>query len=144
MKLIKILTHPYIIIISFFIILINGEGFGGFFLLYVLMGLPYGAIHSLLALLGIVFLVVNYYKYKGKKELLVQCLLEIFGIILLILSVFVFFYNDKQHYNYGTFYKLIPMIMLILFGIISLLSIINNIMIIYKISTRNGIHNLNL
>lgn len=144
MKLIKILTHPYIIIISFFIILINGEGFGGFFLLYLLMALPYGAIHSLLALLSIVLLLVNYYKSKGKKESIVQCLIEISGIILLILSLFVFFYNDKQHYNYGTFYKLIPMITLILFAIISLLSIINNIMVIYRISTRNGIHNLNL
>ncbi|MEJ7676831.1 MAG: hypothetical protein WKG06_02920 [Segetibacter sp.] len=67
MKLIKILTHPYIIIISFFIILINGEGFGDFFFLYLLMALPYGAIHSLLALLSIVLLLVNYYKSKGKK-----------------------------------------------------------------------------
>lgn len=144
MKLIKLFAHPYTVIISFFIILINGEGFGGFLLLYLLFGLPYGAIHSLLAVLGIVLLLFNYYKYGMKKESVLQCVIEIIGVFLLIFSLFLFFYNDKQHYNYGTFYHLVPIIMLILFGIISLFSISSNIFTIYKISTKSSIHNMNL
>jgi hypothetical protein len=90
-KLLNIITHPNIVIISFFGILINGEGFGGFFLLYVLLGLPHGVIHALIALLGVVLLLVNYYKYKRKKKLIAQSLIEILAVILLMLSVFVFF-----------------------------------------------------
>jgi len=143
MKLIKILIHPYTVIISFFVILINGEGWGGVFLLYLLFGLPYGAIHSLLALFGIVLLLVNYHGYKRRKDTVLQCLIEIIGVIFLILSLFIFFFNDKQHYNYGTFYQLVPVIMLILFGIISLSSIVSNILTIYKISAKKSVHNMN-
>lgn len=144
MKLIKIFTHPYTVIISFFIILINGEGFGGFFLLYLLLGLPYGAIHSLVSLIAIIVLVFNYKKYKRRKEFIIDYLMEIIGILLLLLSLFLFFYNDKQHYNYGTFYELVPVIMLILFGLIAITSIVNNIVSIYKVSSKNTMHNINL
>ncbi len=144
MKVIKILTHPYTVIISFFIILINGEGWGGFFLLYLLFGLPYAAIHSLLALMGIGLLLFSNQKYKRKKEYMIEGLMEILGVLLLLLSLFLFFYNDKQHYNYGTFYQLVPVITLILFSIIALTSIVVNVMAIFRISTKNSIHNINM
>lgn len=144
MNLIKIATHPYIIIISFSIILIIGEGWGSFFLFYLLLGLPYGAIHSLIALLGIVLLLINYYKYKKKKELVLQCLTEIFAVFLLILALSVFFYNDKQHYNYRTFHLLVPLLTLILFAIIALSSIIVNIISIYKTVAKKSYHHLNM
>lgn len=143
MKIIKILTHPYTVIISFFIILINGEGWGGFFLLYLLFGLPYGAIHSILALLGIGLLLFTYRKYKRKKEAIIECSFEILGVLLLLLSLFLFFYNDKQHYNYGTFYQIVPVIMLILFLLIALISIVSNVITVYKIVLKNSIHNVN-
>lgn len=50
MKMIKLFTHPVVIIIAFLLILINGEHLGGFYLLYILLGLPHGAVHSLLAI----------------------------------------------------------------------------------------------
>ncbi len=144
MKIIKILTHPYTVIISLFIILINGEGFGGFFILYLLFGLPYAVIHSLLALLGVVLLLANYSNYRGKKEGLPNYAIEIMGVLLLILSIFIFFYRDKQHYNYGTFVQLVPVITLILFAIIALLSIVVNVISIYKIVTKKSYHHLNM
>jgi hypothetical protein len=144
MKVIKIITHPYTVIISLFIILINGEGWGGFFVLYLLFGLPYAVIHSLLALLGVVLLLVNYYKYKGKKEGLSNYVIEIIGVFLLMLSIFIFFYTDKQHYNYGTFYQLVPVITLILFTIIALSSIIVNIISVYKTAAKKSYHHLNV
>ena len=139
MKKIKILTHPYTVILSLFIILINGEGFGGFFILYLLFGLPYAVIHSLLALLGVVLLLTNYSKYRGKKEDLPNYAIEIIGVVLLILSIFIFFYRDKQHYNYGTFVQLVPVITLILFAIIALSSIVVNVISIYKIVAKKVI-----
>lgn len=144
MKIIKILTHPYTVILSLFIILINGEGFGGFFILYLLFGLPYAVIHSLLALLGVVLLLANYSKYRGKKEGLPNYAIEIIGVVLLILSIFIFFYRDKQHYNYGTFVQLVPVITLILFAIIALSSIVVNVISIYKIVAKKSYHHLNM
>ena len=120
MKILRIITHPYTVIISFFIILINGEAWGGFFLLYLLLGLPYGAIHSVLALIAILILVLNLHKYH-RRETVKGCLLEILGVLLLLLSLFLFFYNDTTHYNYGTFYILVPLITLVFLQYLHLL-----------------------
>ncbi len=144
MKVIKIITHPYLIISSLFCIIIFGKGWAGFYLLYLLFGLPYGAIHSLLALCGIVLLLVGNQKYKRKKESVIECLMEIIGVFLLMLSVFLFFYNDKKNYNFPTFHELLSLIMLILFLIISFASIVNNVIAIYKISEKNSIRNINI
>jgi len=40
--------------------------------------------------------------------------------------LFFFFYNDKQHYNYGTFDQLVPQISLIIFFIVAMLFLTNN------------------
>ncbi|WP_033412005.1 hypothetical protein, partial [Segetibacter koreensis] len=113
-----------------------------FFLLYLLLGLPYGAIHSVLALVAIIILILNLHKYR-RRETIKACLLEILGVLLLLLSLFLFFYNDTTHYNYGTFYFLVPVITLGLFTILAVSSLIMNIVAIYKISTKEHFHNLN-
>ncbi|WP_018613941.1 hypothetical protein [Segetibacter koreensis] len=121
---------------------IDGEAWRGFFLLYLLLGLPYGAIHSVLALVAIIILILNLHKYR-RRETIKACLLEILGVLLLLLSLFLFFYNDTTHYNYGTFYFLVPVITLGLFTILAVSSLIMNIVAIYKISTKEHFHNLN-
>lgn len=139
MKVLNFITHPNTIIISFFAILINGEGFGGFFLIYLLLGLPYGAAHSLLSLLGIGLLLFVNYKYKRSAKPHTARLVEIVSVLLLLFSLFLFFYNDKQHYNYGTFYKLVPMIMLILFVTVAIVSIAINIAFIFRNSQADSL-----
>ena len=62
MKMIKLFTHPVVIIIAFLLILISGEHLGGFYLLYILLGLSHGAVHSLLAIDGMAYcflLIIN-------------------------------------------------------------------------------------
>lgn len=125
----KIITHPYIVIISFFIIMISGEHLGGFYLLYLLLALPHGGIHSLFALFGILLLLISYNKYKRKKIYLIESIINMVAIILLILSLFSFFYNDKERYNFGTFYQIVPQITLVVFSIIALTFLLDNVLV---------------
>ncbi len=125
----NIITHPYIVIISFFIIMISGQHLGGFYLLYLLLALPHGGMHSLLALFGIVLLLISYNKYKRKKIYLIESIINIVAVVLLILSFFSFFYNDKEHYNFGTFYQIVPQITLVVFSIIALTFLLDNVLV---------------
>lgn len=132
MRVIKIVTNPYTLIISFFMILINGEHLGGFYLLYLLLALPIGAIHSLLALTGVGLLLFVYHKYQRKNLQTVESILNLAGMLFLFSSLSFFFINDKEHYNYGTFHQKIPLITLILFGFIALCFLLKNLYIIVK------------
>lgn len=125
----NIITHPYIVIISFFIIMISGQHLGGFYLLYLLLALPHGGMHSLLALFGIVLLLISYNKYKRKKIYLIESIINMVAIVLLILSLFSFFYNDKEHYNFGTFYQIVPQITLVAFSVIALTFLLDNVLV---------------
>ena len=58
MKAIQVITHPVTLIISFLFILISGEHWGGFYILYLLLALPHGGLHALLGFVGIVILVI--------------------------------------------------------------------------------------
>lgn len=127
MKTFNILTHPVLLIASFLFILISGEHLGGFYLMYLLLALPHGGIHALLGLLGIALLVFSYVKYKRANKGFVEPVFNILGVCCMVLSLFFFFYRDKQGYNDGTFEQLVPQITLILFAVLSLLFIIKNI-----------------
>lgn len=132
MKLIKIITHPITLIISFLIIIISGQHLGGFYFLYILLGLPYGTVHSIFAVIGVAILLFNSYKYRGRFNYLIEPFLNIAGVILLSLSLFLFFYNDKDHYNYGTFYQAVPIVSLVLFALLSISFSIYNISKLFR------------
>jgi MFS superfamily sulfate permease-like transporter len=127
MKAIKIITHPFILIISFLFILVSGQHWGGFYLLYLLLALPHGGIHAVLALAGIAILIFTYLRFLRSNKYLIEPVLNIIGSVCLVLSVFLFFYNDKQGYNNGTFEQLVPQITLALFGILTIAFIIRNL-----------------
>lgn len=134
MKAIKVITNSYTLIISFFIIIISGQHLGGFYIIYLLIALPYFGIHSILALVGIILLLIIYHTKKN-KYFRIRPLINLVSVLMLIASIYMFFYNDKEHYNYGTFYQLVPQITLIVFSIIALSFIIQNIMSVFKSST---------
>ncbi len=132
MKVIKFITHPYIIIISFFGILISGEHLAGFYLLYLLLALPHGSSHSLLALFGVILMLISYYKFKQNKTYVVASIINTTGIMLLILSLFLFFYNDKEHYNIATFYETVPQITLFIFVSLSTVFLLDSLIYLFK------------
>lgn len=119
MNWINIVTHPILVLILFCGILISGEHFGGFYLIYILMALPYGGNHAILALSGVALVLFSYVKYKRQSKFFFDPLLNILGVFSLFLSLLVFFYNT-WNYNDGTFRQTTPIISLTLFCIISL------------------------
>ena len=125
MKALNIATHPGLLIVSFLFILISGEHLGGFYALYILLALPHGWLHAILAVAGIFILLLSSNTNKNRRAIS-NNILNIVGAILLVLSIVVFFYADKEGYNYGTFYQTVPIISLVLFGFLALLFIIKN------------------
>jgi hypothetical protein len=120
MKAIKIITHPAVLIISFLFILISGEDWGGFYLTYLLLALPHAGIHALLAVAGLLILASSRLKFKDAKKQVIEPLLNITGAVCLVLSLYVFFHNDRSGYNNGTFEQFLPLITVLLFGLITI------------------------
>src|SRR6218665_639932 len=53
MKIIKWISHPVVVCFTFCMIFVSGDHFGGVYLLYILMALPQGGLHAILAISGI-------------------------------------------------------------------------------------------
>ncbi|MDB5277938.1 MAG: hypothetical protein JWR61_2893 [Ferruginibacter sp.] len=126
MKLIKFITHPVTLIICFLFIIISGEASGGFYFMYIMIALPHGAIHSILAVLAIITLLFSAIKYHGAYTNLAEPILNFAGIALMLLSLYLFFAKDVEHYNYPTFYQIVPISMLVVFGIVTICSLVFN------------------
>jgi nitrate reductase gamma subunit len=102
MKTFEIVGNPFLMICLFLIILISGESIGGVYMLYLLLALPHAGIHAILAIFGIGLIIYGRIKLKTINPAITK-VMHLAGIILLILSLVTFFYNDKQGYNYGSF-----------------------------------------
>ncbi|MEI6949856.1 hypothetical protein V9K67_21900 [Paraflavisolibacter sp. H34] len=115
--------HPRATIITFCLVMISGEAFGGPYLIYLLLALPHGGLYSLVGVGGILCLYIGH-KIQGTKKHWVKPVLQLSGILLTILSLFIFFALDRRHYNYGTFEQTVPLVTLFLFGLSALCGII--------------------
>lgn len=127
MKAIKIITHPVLLIISFLFILISGQHFGGFYLLYLLMALPHLGVHAILAMTGILLLLFSYLRFGRQNKYFIEPLINIIGAGCLVFSLYLFFNNDKKGYNDGTFEQLVPQITLVLFGLLTIVFVLKNL-----------------
>ena len=90
------------------------------------MALPHGGIHALLGVAGIFILLVSYHYFKRRNKYVIERVLNLTGVLSLLLSLFFFFFNDRQGYNSGTFEQLVPQITLILFGMLTVGFIVSN------------------
>lgn len=117
MKLFKILSHPYTLIICFCCIVISGEHSGGFYAMYILLGLPFGALHALLAVVGILALLISH-QFNNREAL--SRFINVLGLFLLLGSIGYFFWADKKNYNYESFDQFIPLATMILTAFISI------------------------
>jgi len=125
MKLFKILSHPVTLVVCFLLIMISGEHVGGFYGMYILMGLPFGAVHALLAIAGIIILLVNQAFQLSRTSYLRQ-VINFIAVLFLFSSLYFFFHNDKQHYNYGTFEQTIPIITMAVTAFVAICFLIGN------------------
>jgi hypothetical protein len=110
MKAFKILGHPYLLIASFLFIIISGEHIGGFYLLYLLLGIFGGSLHSIAGIVGVLLLVIAY-NSRGKDLMLI----DLTGAALLQASLILFFNQDKNGYNDSTFHQTVPLVTLCIF-----------------------------
>lgn len=115
MKLIKIVGHPVLVMCFFLLLLISGEGFGGFYLIYLLIGLPHGVPHALLALAGLGAMFTGYKIYR-KQSHVIKPLLYLLGSGLMV-SALVAFFTASKGYNDPTFHQAVPLVTFILFGV---------------------------
>lgn len=67
MKTIKFIGHPISLMIIFMLLIIEGDHFGGFYLLYILMALPHAAGYALLAVAGIASLLLGFKIHPEKR-----------------------------------------------------------------------------
>ena len=111
--LIKIITHPLVIILLFCGIIISGEETGGFYIFYILLGLPHFVLHSVLGILGIISLLFTHYNKKIKLSFV-----RVLGACCMISSLLYFFLQPNGSYNYDTFHQILPLSILIVFGIL--------------------------
>jgi amino acid transporter len=117
MKLLKIIGHPVLVMSMFLLVLISGQALGGPYMLYLILGLPQGADYAVTGVIGLICLFVSYKIYRGENKHWIKPVLGLFGILLLLFSLYIFFYKDKMRYNYNTFEQSVPIISLALLAI---------------------------
>lgn len=131
MKIIKTIGHPVLVMSMFLLILISGEHLGGVYLFYILLGLPYGAPHSIIALTGLATIFIGYKIYRSKPNIL-KHVLYVVGIAVMILALITFFERSRG-YNDSTFSQTASLISLGLFSLCAFCCIIQSVWMAAKI-----------
>ena len=128
MKIAKVLFHPFLLLLSFSLIVISGKHLGGFYATYIFMALPYGAFHSIAAVLGCALILMSYIlSYRDTTRSLLS-ILNLSGVACLIFSFVWFFYQDPTGYNIGTFEQPLPLITVCLFALLAAGFVANSIL----------------
>ncbi len=127
MKRIKnLLLHPVTVCILFCSLIISGESNGGFYIFILLLGLPHGALHSLLGIGGIILLIASLYP----KRLMFVATLRLISSVCFALSLIRFFTQPGGSYNYPTFHQFVPLAVMIVFSFSLLLFILNQLQLL--------------
>ncbi len=122
-KIMKLLVHPYVVMILFCALLISGEQMGGFYLFYIMLGLPHLVLHALLGLAGILALLIA----GALPRTRTSNILNIAGICCMAASLIRFFTQPGASYNYQTFHLVLPMILLAVFAVLAALVLLFNL-----------------
>lgn len=133
MRIVNIFAAPYSLIAAFCLLLISGEHLGGFYLLYLLLALPHGGLHALLALAGIALLVLTH-KYGTREGFsAVRLTGAVAGVALMIGSLYAFFNYNATGYNDGTFEQAVPIATFILAGCLAFVFLFCNILFYVRV-----------
>jgi len=105
---------------------------GGFYLFYVLLGLPHFTLHSVLGITGILMLFISVVTHKKR----LSAVLNIAGLICLAGSLVRFFSQPGGSYNYQTFQSLWPYVMMLIFAVVAIIFVVWNIKVLMKGATQ--------
>ncbi len=98
MKFLSIISHPYALVTSFFFIIVSGQQVDQVYVRYLVAGLPGGAWHSLAGLSGIGLILYSHFRYRDRDKTLDEHFTNLVGVIMLVLSLFLFFYANAESY----------------------------------------------
>jgi hypothetical protein len=115
MKLSNIFTHPITQVFSFCIILISGSYFGGPYIFFLYHAAQEWIAFAIIGLLGIILCLASMLVYKSG--------LQFAGTLIMLLSLVIFFWSPRWHNSSGTFNEPLPLATILLFIIISVLTI---------------------
>ena len=135
MKLIKIVGHPVSVMCVYLFLLISGKSFGGFYALYILLGLSHGVLDSIVSMSGILVMLLGYSVYRQRFSP-AKPALYLLADAVMIIGLFLFFQTTKG-YNDATFQQTVPLITFVLFGI----CVLCNILLSVILFTQNGKNN---
>lgn len=119
MKIRKILGHPYTLVTSFFLITITGQQASGIYFGYLVLGMSYGAVYSILGTMGIAVILFSHFKYKRYDQSMDESIINLLGAVLLILSLFLFFYHNTDKLSVGIYGQAITLVTLLVFGVLT-------------------------
>jgi len=115
MKWSNIITHPITQVFSFCIILISGPYIGGPYIFFLYHAAQEGIAFAIIGLLGITLCLASLVIYKSA--------LQLAGTLMMVLSLVIFFWSPRWHNSSGTFSEPLPLVTILLFIIISVLTI---------------------
>jgi hypothetical protein len=115
MKWSNIFTHPITQVFSFCIILISGSYFGGPYIFFLYHAAQEGIAFAITGLLGITLCLASLVIYKSA--------LQLAGTLMMVLSLVIFFWSPRWHNSSGTFSEPVPLATILLFVIITVLTI---------------------
>jgi hypothetical protein len=115
MKWSNIFTHPITQVFSFCIILISGSYIGGPYIFFLYHAAQEGIAFAITGLLGITLCLASLVIYKST--------LQLAGTLMMVLSLVIFFWSPRWHNSSGTFSEPVPLATILLFVIITVLTI---------------------
>lgn len=127
----RVLTHPFFVVLCFCCVIISGEQMGGIYLFYILLGLPHLVLHSVFGVLGIALLLIAY-RHHLKRTFF----LRVAGAVFMIASLLYFFLQQNGSYNYNTFHELLPVSTLIIFTVVVTIFIFKNLFVTFNASDK--------
>lgn len=133
MKIIRWIGHPVILICIYLLFITEGENFGGFYMIYLMLALPHGAAYAVLAALGIACVVVGF-NLPGKKRYWLKPTLYLSGLAFMISSLVNFFSTGDQS---GTFEWGFPFITFIILCTCATFFLVYSLSLFYKPFSRN-------
>ncbi|MGV3766815.1 MAG: hypothetical protein ACO1NW_11860 [Chitinophagaceae bacterium] len=123
MKIVSFLSHPILITALFCVLLISGEAWGGIYFQYIILGLIHGSGYAVTALIAICA------SFPATiAPLMASKISRLAMIILMPLSLFLFFTGERKTYYSATFEQPIPLLMLVFWGSCMLLLVFQTLL----------------
>lgn len=114
MKWINIIGNPVVFMMLYLLLLIEGnENFGGFYVMYIVGALQAGLLYAKVAAIGLLFVFIGYV-LNGQYLQPLKAVVYFSGLILMVLSLFIFFADGNKS---ATFELFIPIMTFILYTI---------------------------